>query len=205
MTETHLSATHDSRSSHPSQRGARSSRLSRAARHAGYGAGADRCGTARAAPDAIGVCVEADAFPDVSPVGDNRLRPLLGALDAPPLPIALRRLIEWTRRIIIFAPPAAVLRMALASISALEGEKTVIEYRLQSGAIPERADAPACPSAEADWRAAGVGQGAGNDRRGFPDAVIRGLASSRVCSRLSGSRPISLSLIQMRSCRGCAQ
>ncbi len=84
----------------------------------------------------IGVVWDEDSFPDVETVGDNRLRPLLGLLDAPPLPAPLRRLVEWTADYYL-APPAAVLRMALASMSALEGGKTIIEYR-QSGAIPAR-------------------------------------------------------------------
>ncbi|MBT2188483.1 primosomal protein N' [Sphingobium nicotianae] len=84
----------------------------------------------------IGVVWDEGSFPDVETVGDNRLRPLLGVVDAPPLPAPLRRLIEWTADYYL-APPAAVLRMALASLSALEGGKTVIEYR-QSGALPDR-------------------------------------------------------------------
>ncbi|MCW2383241.1 MULTISPECIES: primosomal protein N' [unclassified Sphingobium] len=84
----------------------------------------------------IGVVWEADRFPDVAPVGDNRLRPITGVLDAPPLPASLRRLIEWTADYYL-APPAAVLRMALASMSALDGEKTVVEYR-PTGAVPDR-------------------------------------------------------------------
>ncbi|MFX8731640.1 hypothetical protein ABTM48_20970, partial [Acinetobacter baumannii] len=74
--------------------------------------------------------------PSPGEVGDNRLRNLLGVLDAPPLPPALRRLIEWTARYYL-APPAAVVRMALASISALEGARTVTEYR-PTGEVPTR-------------------------------------------------------------------
>jgi len=84
----------------------------------------------------IGVVWEADRLPDVPSVGDNRLRPLLSVVDQPPLPAPLRRLIEWTADYYI-APLAAVLRMALASISALEGGRTVIEYR-PTGLLPER-------------------------------------------------------------------
>ncbi|MFX5340218.1 hypothetical protein ABTD27_19645, partial [Acinetobacter baumannii] len=63
----------------------------------------------------IGVVWEEEHMPSPGEVGDNRLRNLLGVLDAPPLPPALRRLIEWTARYYL-APPAAVVRMALASI-----------------------------------------------------------------------------------------
>ena len=69
-------------------------------------------------------------------VGDNRLRPLLHAYDLPPLPAPLRRLIEWTADYYL-APQASVLRMALASASALDGGRTVTEYRA-TGLVPER-------------------------------------------------------------------
>lgn len=82
-----------------------------------------------------GVVWEADALPAES-VGDNRLRNLLAVHDAPPLPAPLRRLIEWTADYYL-APPAAVLRMALPSSSALDGARTVLEYRA-TGVVPER-------------------------------------------------------------------
>ncbi len=69
-------------------------------------------------------------------VGDNRLRPLIHAYDLPPLQAPLRRLIEWTADYYL-APIAAVLRMTLASSSALEGSRTVTEYR-PTGLIPDR-------------------------------------------------------------------
>src|SRR3546814_3299878 len=43
----------------------------------------------------VGVVWEEERF-DVETVGDNRLRPLLAVLDAPPVRAPLRRLIEWT-------------------------------------------------------------------------------------------------------------
>jgi primosomal protein N' (replication factor Y) len=69
-------------------------------------------------------------------VGDNRLRPLLQTYDLPPLKAPLRRLIEWTSDYYL-APIASVLRMALASASALDGSRTVTEYRA-TGLVPER-------------------------------------------------------------------
>jgi primosomal protein N' (replication factor Y) len=69
-------------------------------------------------------------------VGDNRLRPLAAAYDLPPLKQPLRRLIEWTADYYL-APIAAVLRMTLASASALDGARTVTEYRA-TGLVPER-------------------------------------------------------------------
>jgi primosomal protein N' (replication factor Y) len=82
-----------------------------------------------------GVVWEAEKL-EAESVGDNRLRPLLHAYDLPPLPAPLRRLIEWTADYYL-APPAAVLRMALASASALDGGRTVTEYRA-TGLVPER-------------------------------------------------------------------
>ena len=84
----------------------------------------------------VGVVWEEDSFPDVESVGDNRLRNLIELVDAPPLPETLRRLIEWTADYYL-SPPAAVLRMALASMAALEGTRTVIEYKA-NGRQPDR-------------------------------------------------------------------
>jgi primosomal protein N' (replication factor Y) (superfamily II helicase) len=69
-------------------------------------------------------------------VGDNRLRNLLAVADVPPVPAPLRRLVEWTADYYL-APLAAVLRMTLASTSALEGQKLVVEYRA-TGTVPPR-------------------------------------------------------------------
>ncbi|MBY8821490.1 primosomal protein N' [Sphingomonas colocasiae] len=84
----------------------------------------------------VGVVWEADRMPSRDEVGDNRLRNLLQVHDAPPLGDPLRRLIEWTANYYL-APPAAVLRMALPSSSALDGGRTITEYRL-TGQRPER-------------------------------------------------------------------
>lgn len=82
-----------------------------------------------------GVVWEPERLP-TEEIGDNRLRNLLGVVDAPPLPAALRRLVEWTADYYL-APRAAVLRMALSSTAALEGAPTVVEYRA-TGIVPER-------------------------------------------------------------------
>ncbi len=83
-----------------------------------------------------GVVWEADRMPSDAEVGDNRLRNLVSAYDLPPLAPPLRRLIEWTAAYYL-APPAAVLRMALSSGSALDDRTTIIEYRATSVA-PQR-------------------------------------------------------------------
>jgi primosomal protein N' (replication factor Y) (superfamily II helicase) len=75
----------------------------------------------------LGVAWEAERLPSEE-VGDNRLRPLLGLVDTPPIAAPLRRLAEWTADYYL-SPLAAVLRMILPSSSALEGSRTLVEYR----------------------------------------------------------------------------
>ena len=84
----------------------------------------------------LGVVWEPERMPSDAEVGDNRLRNLVGVLPVPPLSAAMRRLIEWTADYYM-APPAAVARMALPSTSALEGARTVTEYRA-TGHVPDR-------------------------------------------------------------------
>ncbi len=83
-----------------------------------------------------GVVWEPERMPSDAEVGDNRLRNLAGVYDLPPLGAPLRRLIEWTASYYL-APPAAVLRMALASASALDDRRVVVEYRA-TGIDPPR-------------------------------------------------------------------
>ncbi len=84
----------------------------------------------------LGVGWEPERMPSDAEVGDNRLRNLIGVLPVPPLTDAMRRLIEWTSDYYL-AAPASVARMALPSASALEGARTVTEYRA-TGHVPER-------------------------------------------------------------------
>jgi primosomal protein N' (replication factor Y) len=108
-------------------------------------------------------------------VGDNRLRPLLQAYDLPPLAAPLRRLIEWTADYYL-APIASVLRMALASASALDGSRTVTEYRL-TGLVPDRLT----PQREQALERIGERQGLVRElamAAGVSDGVIRGLVKS---------------------------
>jgi len=123
----------------------------------------------------LGVVWEADRMRSAGEVGDNRLRNLIGAVDAPPIPAALRRLIEWTADYYL-APPAAVLRMALASTSALEGARTLTEYRA-TGALPQRM------TSKREQALARIGERQGLIRElalaaEVSDAVIRGLVST---------------------------
>ncbi|HEY1146200.1 MAG TPA: primosomal protein N', partial [Allosphingosinicella sp.] len=82
-----------------------------------------------------GVVWEANRL-EAGEVDDKRLRPLLQVYDLPPIAEPLRRLIEWTADYYL-APIAAVLRMTIASASALDGARTITEYRA-TGLIPDR-------------------------------------------------------------------
>ncbi len=84
----------------------------------------------------LGVVWEPEAMPSDAEVGDNRLRNLLAVADVAPLGASLRRLVEWTAAYYL-APPAAVLRMALSSTSAIEGARLMVEYRA-TGEVPPR-------------------------------------------------------------------
>ncbi|TPG13026.1 primosomal protein N' [Sphingomonas oligophenolica] len=120
----------------------------------------------------LGVAWEPDRMPSDAEVGDNRLRNLLAVADAPPLGAALRRLVEWTASYYL-APPAAVVRMALASTSALEGARTITEYRA-TGEVPTRLT----PQREQALERIGDRQGLIRELASVAevsDAVIRGL------------------------------
>ena len=83
----------------------------------------------------IGVAWEADRL-QTEEVGDNRLRPLAGLVEVPPIPAPLRRLVEWTADYYL-SPIAAVLRMVLSTSAALSGPRQMIEYR-PTGTAPAR-------------------------------------------------------------------
>ena len=122
----------------------------------------------------VGVVWEPDRL-DTEEVGDNRLRPLLQAYDLPPLGEPLRRLSEWTAEYYL-SPIAAVVRMALASSSALDGARTVTEYRA-TRLVPDRLTAQRAQALER------IGERQGLVRElalaaGVSDGVIRGLVKA---------------------------
>jgi primosomal protein N' (replication factor Y) (superfamily II helicase) len=83
----------------------------------------------------LGVAWEPERL-QTAEVDDNRLRPIVGTLDVPPIRAPLRRLAEWTADYYL-APLASVLRMILPSSSALEGPRQLTEYR-PTGIVPDR-------------------------------------------------------------------
>ena len=122
-----------------------------------------------------GVVWEAERMPSDLEVGDNRLRPLAAIYDLPPLKASLRRLIEWTAEYYM-APPAAVLRMTLASASALDGSPVIVEYRA-TGHVPTRLTAQRAQALDR----IGTRQGLIRElaaRADVSDAVIRGLVKA---------------------------
>lgn len=130
----------------------------------------------------LGVVWEPERMPSDAEVGDNRLRPLLGVVDVPPLAAPLRRLIEWAADYYL-APPAAVVRMALASTSVLEGARTVTEYRA-TGTVPPRLT----PQREQALERIGDRQGLIRELATLADvsdAVVRGLVKAGALEAVS--------------------
>jgi primosomal protein N' (replication factor Y) (superfamily II helicase) len=119
-----------------------------------------------------GVVWEPEHMPSDADVGDNRLRPLVGVYDLPPLKASLRRLIEWTADYYL-APAAAVLRMALPSSSALDAARTVVEYR-STGLVPARLTPPRTQALERIASRQGLVRELATIAD-VSDAVIRGL------------------------------
>ncbi|MFB0613291.1 primosomal protein N' [Aurantiacibacter poecillastricola] len=110
-------------------------------------------------------------------VPDEKLRPLLGMLDVPPIRAELRRLIEWTADYYV-APMAAVARMVIASGGALRGPATMTEYRLTGGA-PERMTAQRQRAIEAlEGEQATIRELSGI--AGVSEGVLRGLVNHGV-------------------------
>ncbi len=78
---------------------------------------------------------EADRLPNQE-IDAAKLRRINGAWDAPPVPERLRRLIEWVSHY-YYSSPSSVLRMVMPMPSALDGARTMTEYRL-TGDVPPR-------------------------------------------------------------------
>ena len=123
----------------------------------------------------LGVVWEPEHMPSDAEVGDNRLRNLVAVLPVPPIAAPLRRLVEWTANYYL-APPASVVRMAMPSTSALEGARTVTEYRA-TGTVPDRMT----PQREQALDRIGTTQGLIRElalTADVSDAVIRGLVKT---------------------------
>ena len=128
----------------------------------------------------IGVAWEAERLA-TEEVGDNRLRPLAGLVDVPPIPAPLRRLAEWTADYYL-SPLAAVLRMVLPSSSALAGPRQMVEYR-PTGLVPDRRTPQRAKALAAlEGRQGTVRELAAHAE--VSDAVLRGLVSIGAIERV---------------------
>ena len=128
----------------------------------------------------IGVAWEAERL-QTEEVGDNRLRPLAGLVDVPPIPAPLRRLVEWTADYYL-SPIAGVLRMVLSTSAALAGPRQMIEYR-PTGASPARLT----PQREQALARIEGRQGTVRElaaHAGVSDAVMRGLIGAGALERV---------------------
>jgi primosomal protein N' (replication factor Y) len=67
--------------------------------------------------------------PGTGQLDPARLKPLAAKLEAPPLPEAVRRFVDWAANYTL-APPGAVLKMTMSAPAALEPPGSVARYRL---------------------------------------------------------------------------
>ncbi len=108
-------------------------------------------------------------------VPDSKLRPILEVLPVPPLPVPLRRLIEWTADYYC-AAPQSVARMALGSTAALRGGGTMTEYRL-TGHEPKRLTPQRAAAMDAlDGEQATIRELA--ERASVSEGVLRGMVGA---------------------------
>ena len=138
----------------------------------------------------LGVAWEPERLP-TEEVGDNRLRPIVGTLDVPPIRTPLRRLAEWTADYYL-APLASVLRMILPSSSALEGPRQLTEYR-PTGCTPERMTPQRLKAlAAVEGRQGTVRELA--DYAEVSDAVMRGLVNAGALEAVAveADRPLAI-------------
>ncbi|WP_265562044.1 primosomal protein N' [Sphingomicrobium arenosum] len=120
-----------------------------------------------------GVVWEPERLP-TEEVGDNRLRPLIGAIDVPPLSAELRRLAEWTATYYC-SPLASVLRMMLPS-AAFASPRQMVEYRLTGLAPPRLTATREKALRELEGRQGSVRELAA--KAGVSDGVVRGLVKA---------------------------
>jgi len=138
----------------------------------------------------LGVAWEADRLP-ANEVVNERLRPLAGKLDVPPIAAPLRRLCEWTADYYL-SPLASVLRMVLPSSAALEGPRQLREYR-PTGVVPERLT----PQRQKALAALEGRQGTIRElahHSGVSDSVLRGLVNAGVLESVAvdADRPLAV-------------
>ncbi len=152
-----------------------------------------------------------DAPPPGEAIDPARLKDVIGALPAPPLPAVTRRLVDWVASYTM-APRGAVLRMAMSVPAALEPPKAIVAWRAVETAAagvrltPSRrrvlavlADGPPRPGIELA-REAGVGPGVVKARADAGLLAAVALPPPPAYGRPDGERPgPALSLPQARA------
>ncbi len=149
----------------------------RVAREHGVSAPARSCSPRSAPPSSPAWCGKPDRMPSDAEVGDNRLRPLAGVYDLPPIAASLRRLIEWTADYYLVATGRGAAHGARLGLARSTAARTVIEYRAHRPCA-RAADRPAHPGAGADRRTPGYWCASCAMAANVSDAVIRGLVKA---------------------------
>jgi len=111
--------------------------------------------------DVVGVVWDDPPDPEI---GHNRLRPISGFFDAPPLPAETRRFVDWVANYTL-TTRGMVLRMVLRSAAALVPEAPIAGVR-RAGAEPERMTAArrrvlAVIDSDLAWSKSGLAAAAG--------------------------------------------
>jgi primosomal protein N' (replication factor Y) (superfamily II helicase) len=119
----------------------------------------------------VGVIWDDGIFPS-DPIDASRLRPISEIVDVPPLQTGLRRLVDWVADYYV-SSHAAVLRMVLASSSALNPAGTITEYRA-TGIVPARMTPLRAAALDQLEGTQGLARELASEA-GVSDAVIRGL------------------------------
>ena len=114
---------------------------------------------------------------DVAPA--KKMKPVAGRFDAPPMPEAHRRFIDWVAAYTL-SPPGTVMRMSLTAPKALEPPRATIAFG-RAGTLPD----PKLPDLMHDRRRAGACW-----------RCWRSAASERRCRACRGGG--------LRRCRWCA-
>ncbi len=77
-----------------------------------------------------------DGEGQVERVEERKLRPVIRAIDLPPMPDITRRFVEWVAAYTM-SPVGAVLRMAVSVSAALEDPRALTAYMRAEGEVPE--------------------------------------------------------------------
>lgn len=122
-----------------------------------------------------GVVWDTDAGDDSGPVAASRLRAITEVIDAPPIQLALRKLVDWTAQYYL-APRGAVLRMVVPGVALSDPRRPLTEYRA-TGLIPDRMTEQRSRALETLARRQGSVREL-SDAAGVSEGVIRGLVNT---------------------------